>query len=367
MKEQLNQPIKPSFGFLSTIGCSLTAVGILTGCVSGGPGVKGSETEFSPTRLQEFFAICFSDPAISTPTEEIVEKVRAQTQHLGKDRIWNRALVTHESGGDPAAVSATGSTGLFAISPKHLPGPPCCVPELEDQSEFVYDVCNSERVNGFHCDRENDMRFNPSVSFEIAGRLLKEFHSFGRGVREPASERSAASRFALPIFWNGGPKIISDFPNEMNTIGGVFSRLDFRRDQDYHHWKVRALSNKWIEMFDYLKWFEYLTSFWSQRESRLAQRTPQAVPLPKFNCGIYDPDSVIGGNRVYFGLSFEKQEKVEKVFQKIRVKRLRFGDYGNEYAFLGRQGETAEVFSAELSEEKKFTHLNQIRKAKGGP
>ncbi|MBX9766951.1 MAG: lytic transglycosylase domain-containing protein [Bdellovibrionales bacterium] len=332
----------------------LLLVLLWAGCVSpkvanddGAPGLiahKGDNTNPLRRRDEEFFSVCFADPELAPPPEKVTSRVLEQTHGQQRDLTWKRAIISHESGGDPQAVSATGCTGLFAISPQHLAGPACCVHEAEDALEFIYDVCNSEAVNGYHCDRNRDPRFIPGVSFEIADRLLDQFRHLRGAEHGPSAVDHQEYLLALPIFWNAGPKVISDFPKNMNSVGNVLSRLDFRRDTDYNRWRTYGLVNKWVEIFDYIRWFDFLTQFWKQQGMSLASRSPQNVALPKFNCAIYDPDKLFGGSRIYFGLSRQQQQQVQTAFQKVRIKRLRYGQYLEEFAYVGNRAESGRMF-----------------------
>lgn len=263
--------------------------------------IPSAETTRLQGRDEEFFSVCFVDPALSIPDEEITSRVIEQTQGPQRHLVWKRAIISHASGGDAVPLTS-------------------------------------------------------GMSLEFAEKMVDEAQVVLASERLPRAVDHEDYLLGIPLFWSLGPQLISGFPKDLSTLSGVLSRLDFRKEPAYARWTVHSLVNKWVEVFDSIRWFELLTKFWNGQERDLASRTPQAVAIPKFNCAIYDPDQLSGGSRIYFGLSYQQQQHVQDHFEKVRIRRLKFGEYLEEFAYVGsRQQLGLSFFSGDMK------HANPIQ------
>jgi hypothetical protein len=289
--------------------------------------------ELNP-RDPPYFTVCFRTPLASDPPADITSAVKTSTRDLESDlrsvapsaelhASWVRALVTHESGGDPHAISPTDCAGLVAISPVNLQTyVPCCAFDPEDHAEYAYDLCNSEEQSGYRCDVSKDPRFDVGYALEFAIRTLASFQLESGGAlgRNPG--------VVIPVVWNLGSSAVVGFPSSIHDPVDVFSNLNFDLKGGYSWAGNHELANKVVELFDWMIWFSHLDAFWSGH-------TTPAEPAATA-CIRYDPDRRIGGNRLWF-MNASDVEAAARRMTRLRIKRLAFGRYSEEFVYFTTQ------------------------------
>jgi hypothetical protein len=250
-------------------------------------------------------SLCFAPPALALPDDATRARVEGLTRGLeGPSARWIRALMTHESGGDVAAISPTGCAGPLAIAACRG-CTPCCVADDGDGSDRIYDRCRSEERHGFLCDRSLDPRFRPAFALAIARQKLAALE--GRLAGAPAG--SFAYPVALAASWNAGPGVFADFPAGLRSAESAVERLDFAASRSYAGWSERDRWNKVVEVYDYALWLALLGELWRDPAT--------AAPPPPAGERCFDVD---GGR-------FTAAARRAGDYRRIAVVRLRFGRY----------------------------------------
>jgi hypothetical protein len=233
-----------------------------------------------PAPGDEDFSICFAPPELRPPDAEVRQRVVAQLPVVQKwmqaaglaNTAWAEAIITHESGGDPEAISPTGCVGLAAICENTEGAPRCCAHDHGDGYRSIYDLCNSERADGYRCDRARDTRFDPEVAARyLVDRLQSVNATIARLQRRGVP---LVPEWVVPMAYNAGLGCFSRFPARLRSLPSIMSQLEFDHGH-YPEWNRRSLANKVIEIYDYLRWFPYLVEYWED-EARVTSTRADA-------------------------------------------------------------------------------------------
>lgn len=268
------------------------------------------------------FSVCFEPPRLRAPEPGVLERVRSYDALLREKlkaarwdkAAWVKAIITHESGANPKAISPTGCAGLAAICSGRKAGPHCCVKDEADGYRTIYDLCNSESVSGYHCDPAADERFDPAFSLSRAIADLKGVDA--RVRRLNAKGAGLVPELVVPMAYNAGLRAFPAFPERSAAVADIMSQLDLSRGP-YRSWDAVSKANKAVEIYDYLRWFPFLAEFY-----KTGART--SPPPPAALLCFHD------GARARFASYPEGslgEILIRAAFEPLEVRRLSFGRY----------------------------------------
>ncbi|HXE80218.1 MAG TPA: hypothetical protein VNK41_05675 [Vicinamibacterales bacterium] len=268
------------------------------------------------------FAVCFAPPRLAPPPPEIHARVAAYDGELDRFlsagdppafRGFARAIVTHESGGDPRAISPTGCAGLVAISAPPPGYRACCEVDDGDGSLEGYDRCNSEAANGYRCSPD-DPRFTPAYSMAFVADRFRRIHQVIAANRRGGP--AADPRVVVPLAWNAGLGVFRPFSSAMRSERSALEHLDFSGKPPYPTFRVRGHANKIVEIYDYLAWFRFLSEYWEGG-------TPGAPEDTNLVC----VDYAGGANRVATLPPGLRAALIRRIAVPTAIRRLAFGRY----------------------------------------
>lgn len=273
------------------------------------------------------FTVCFRPQApkpVSSRVEKEVSRIKPVIQQLSKNFLhgkqsagWLEALVIHESGGDPLAVSPTGCAGLLAFARPFDQNPQCCKRDEGDKWEYEYDLCSSEIINGYGCSYSTDARFNPSRSLE---RGFKDLERFWMMLESAAAADTIDTASALTVFWNAGTDLLPAFPKGLKSEKKLLERINFTGVAPYYRWTNHGRANKLIEIYDYAAWLSFL-------RGRKLQGQPALI------CIDYRPQTKGAAGENSVRNSTMETTDVKQMFP-IAVKRLHIGSYDPDTAWI---------------------------------
>lgn len=273
------------------------------------------------------FSVCFEPPRLRVPDPDVLERVRGYGPLLRRqlkagrfdNAAWVEAIITHESGADPKAISPTGCAGLAAVCQSRKAGPHCCVKDAADDYRTIYDLCNSESVSGYHCDPATDARFDPAFSLRHVIEDLKGVDARVRRLQKAGA--SLVPELAVPMAYNAGFRAFPEFPKRSTSSAEIMSQLDLSRGP-YRSWDPVSKANKAVEIYDYLQWFPFLANYY-----RTGAKTPP-VPPSALLCF---HDGARARFEAYPAGSLGEL-LIRAAFDPLEVRRLSFGKYRKEPA-----------------------------------
>ena len=275
------------------------------------------------------FVVCFAPPRIDVPPAGVQARVAHFDAELDRvlapsdDPVWRafvRAIITHESGGDPLAVSPTGCAGAAAISAPPAGFVPCCEIDAGDDYRDGYDRCNSELRVGFRCPPD-DPRFTAAYAVEFAVDRLRRIHQVM--AAEAAGGPAADPRLVVPLAWNAGLGVFHPFAVAMRSPDAALARLDFAGKTPYTAFRVRGHATKIVEIYDYLAWFRFLAEYWERG-------TPGAPPVADLVCVDYRG----GANRAVAIPPGRRAALIRRLAVATDIRRLAFGTYEPATAYV---------------------------------
>ena len=275
------------------------------------------------------FAVCFAPPRVAAPSPDVYARVAAFDSELDRRlapsdppefRAFAHAIITHESGGDPLAISPTGCAGAVGISAPPPGHEACCEIDEADGYRHGYDRCNSESRAGYRC-RPDDPRFTPAFAAEFAIDRFRRIR--GLIAAEARGAAPADARVVVPLAWNAGVGVFPPFPLAMRSPESALERLDFSGKAPYTAFRLRGHVNKVVEIYDYLAWFRFLADYWQGG-------TPATPPAAELVC----VDYVGGANRsatIQRGL---RAMLIRRIAVATAIRRLAFGQYDPATAYV---------------------------------
>jgi hypothetical protein len=275
--------------------------------------------------FEEIGSFCFPETVVRLPDRALRQRVDALLPESAGENIFLntdllKAVITHESGGNPQAISPTGCAGIGAIC--HQPFADCC---LQDSDERLwYDKCSKEMHEGYFCQVESDPRFDPGFSVPYIDQYFREI-----------VDLTAATRPELiAMGYNGGPGFLQRL---MGDAGGsqdpyvLLRNMNLQR-QGYPRSSTAFRITKMIELHDYVTWTKSLLVYWRAKNQ---PSVSAAARLGLERLRLMLPNRHICYSQEPSGWSIRETLSPEKVApcgqpESLQIHRLEFGHYRKE-------------------------------------